>query len=129
MRPAPNALRCSKRARDILDRAQRIYICYSQSLWVWEDVYESVHHGLRGGRCYRGRQCRGAQQRAGFVRECLSQLDRRAAGHVEPYYTHRLKRRLKALRRGTSARDLHMRQSFICCSRRTYKGNANSKDL
>jgi len=25
--------------RDILDRAKRVHICYSRSLWVWEDLF------------------------------------------------------------------------------------------
>ena len=39
MRPGRSALRCSKRARDILDRTQRVLICYGRNLWVWEDLF------------------------------------------------------------------------------------------
>ena len=39
MRPMPSALRCNKRARDILDRTQRVHICYSRDQWVWEDLF------------------------------------------------------------------------------------------
>jgi hypothetical protein len=39
MPPVPSALRCSKQARDILDRTRRVHICYSGNLWVWEDLF------------------------------------------------------------------------------------------